>query len=181
MSKTKYSYLQENRLADIIRLIAVLGKQSKHSFRTNEGITTELNGIPKSAEAWTNIAEEHPEFFKFNKDKTSIVLLLRYLNSEDENGDSYRALDIDQTQKLIDQAISLHDKQIARYQRNNFIIPLIAAVITALVTITVSTITYYSSKSNNKEILNKLDNINLRLNKIDNNQQKSSNHNSKTK
>lgn len=163
MSKTKYSYLKEDRLTDVIRLIAVLGKQRKYTYRTDNGITTELNGIPKSANTWIEIVEEHPEFFKFNKDKTAIVLLLRFLNNEDGSEDTYEALTIDQTQKLIDQAITLHDKQISRYQRNNFKIPLWAAIITALVTVAVSYITFSSNKSNNQEILNKLDSLNKHI------------------
>ncbi len=115
MSKIKYSYLQEERLADVTRLISVLGKQSKYSFRTNEEITTELNGKPKSAKTWLEITEEHPEFFKFNNDKTAIILLQSFYNKEGSSEDAYEALTNDQIQKLIGQANSLHDKQIARY------------------------------------------------------------------
>jgi len=148
----KYEYLKPNRLSDVIRLISVLGVDEAYSFRKNDSLTTTLNGKPKSGKDWFEIAKEHPEFFKFNIAGDTVVLLFRAIVKLDENG-KRAPLSIDQTQKIIDQAISLHDKQIARLQKNSFLMPILTAIIASLTT---GLVTYYSLK-NNKEDLKKID------------------------
>ncbi|REH00045.1 hypothetical protein [Flavobacterium aquicola] len=159
---SKYEYLKQNRLSDVIRLISVLGIDDNYSFRKNDGLTKTLNGKPKSAKDWFEIATEHPEFFKFNVAGDSVVLLFRSLVKPDLN-DKREPLSIDQTQKLIDQAITLHDKQIARLQKNSFLMPIITAIIASLTT---GIIAYFTLKSNNESIKNidkKVDNIVLMM------------------
>ena len=84
-----------------------------------------MGGNPKSAQSWSVIASEHPEFFKFNQEKSSIVLLLRSLNLKvkdtvennvQKKDTIYSPLRPEETMKLIDFAIAFHDKQLARYQ-----------------------------------------------------------------
>jgi hypothetical protein len=155
---SKYEYLKQNRLSDVIRLISVLGIEEAYSFRRSDGLTKTLNGKPKSGKNWFEIAEDHPEFFKFNVAGDSVVLLFRSLTKPDAN-DKREPLTIDQTQKIIDQAISLHDKQIARFQKNNFLIPILTAIIASLTT---GLVAYYSLKNNNEsveKIDKKVDNI----------------------
>jgi hypothetical protein len=151
---SKYQYLKQNRLSDVIRLISVLGIEDKYTFRKSDGLNKTLNGPPKSAEDWFKVAVEHPEFFKFGTDGNSIVLLMRYLSriTEDDK-EKYPPLTIDQTQKVIDQAITLHDKQIARLQKNSFLIPIVTAIIAALTT---GIVTYFTLASNN-DLLKKMD------------------------
>lgn len=155
---SEYEYLKQNRLSDVIRLISVLGVDDNYSFRKSDGLEKTLNGKPKSAQDWFEIAKEHPEFFKFNVAGDSVVLLFRSLAKP--NSESKREpLSIDQTQKLIDQAISLHDKQILRLQKNSFFIPIITAIIAS---ITTGLVAYFTLKSNNESIINidkKVDNL----------------------
>lgn len=159
-----YEYLKNNRLSDVIRLISVLGNDDNYSFRKDDGLEKTLNGKPKSAKNWSEIAKEHPEFFKFNVAGDSIVLLFRSLVKPDSN-DRRPPLTIDQTQKIIDQAISLHDKQIARLQKNNFLIPLFTAVIASLTTGFVAYFTLKNSNDSVTKIDKKVDHIIILLNK----------------
>jgi len=159
----EYAYLKKNRLSEVIRLIAILAKDQKYSFRTETGLQKALNGAPKSAGVWFELASEHPEFFKFNQGMSTVVLLMRFLNQPEADEESYEPLNIDQTQKLIDQAIALHDKQIARYQRNNFMIPLWSSTIAAIVTIVVAILTF----SSNASLKDKLQRLNEKLDKIE--------------
>lgn len=166
---SNYSYLKQDRLSDVLRLISVLAIEERWSFRKSDGLDGTLNGKPKSAKDWFEIAKEHPEFFKFNAEGNAIVLLLRFLNRETENGqEKYSPLTIDQAQKLIDQAILLHDKQIVRFQRNSFLVPILTAIITALST---GLISYYTLKSSNisiKRVETKVEELNNNLKSIQN-------------
>lgn len=150
---TKHSkdnvYLLPNRLSDLIRLLVVLSVD-KHSFRTEQGLTGILRDTPRSSKKWLELAKEHPEFFRFNKDFTSICLLLRFLQQVDvPDGELREPLSVDQTQKLVDQAIALHDKQLARYQRNGFRFPMYGAIAAAIVSLVVGLLNIYSLLSNN--------------------------------
>ena len=108
-------YTIENRLSDVVRLITVLSID-KYSFRTIENLEKAIRGLPSSAKTWLEIAEKHPEFFRPNGENTSIALLIRsYLPTKED--DSREPLTINETQKLIEVAISLHEKEIERFIR----------------------------------------------------------------
>ena len=127
----KTGYLKSNRLSDVIRLISVLGIDENLSYRKNEGLDITLNGKPRSGNEWFEIAKEHPEFFKLNTDTNSITLLLRFLKRiKIENEYKYPKLTVEETQSLIDQAITLHDKQIARFQ---LLIPIYLALLALII------------------------------------------------
>lgn len=143
-------YTIENRLSDVIRLITVLSID-KHSFRTIENLEKAIRGLPSSAKTWLEIAEKHPEFFRPNGENTSIALLLRsYLPTKED--DSREPLTIDETQKLIEVAISLHEKEIERFQRNSHIFPLIIAVIALLGVIFTPIYNHFISLNTDKKI-----------------------------
>lgn len=164
---TTYSYLKKNRLSDVVRLISVLAIENKWTFRNSDGLNKTLNGKPKSAKEWFDVAQEHPEFFKFNTEGNAIVLLIRFLNrTTEENQEKYPPLTIDQAQKLVDQAILLHDKQISRFQRNSFLIPILTAIIAALATGLVSFFTINSSNANIKNVERKIDEIDKKIDQI---------------
>lgn len=77
---------------------------------------------------------------------------------QNENG-KRDPLTIDQTQKIIDQAISLHDKQIARLQKNSFLMPIITAVIASFTTGLVAYLTLKNNNESIKKIDTKVENI----------------------
>ena len=124
-------YLKPNRLSDVIRLISVLGIDNDYSFRKNDGLDKTLNGKPLSGGEWFEIAKEHPEFFKLNTDTNTIILLLRFLKRNLVNEEyEYPRLSVEETQKLIDQAITLNDKQMARI---SILIPILISIVALLV------------------------------------------------
>jgi len=156
------SYLKPNRLSDVVGLISVLALEKGGAFKNNENLNKALNGKPKSSDNWFEIAKEHPEFFRFNTDETQITLLFRFAHrSGGPTGgvEEYPALEIDQTQKLLDLAIILHDKQIARLQRNSFLIPLLTAMIAALTTGLVAYYTITHTTKPTKDLDNKLEQV----------------------
>lgn len=146
------SYLIPNRLSDVIRLIIVLAVD-RTNFRTEDGLLKALQDHPNSAETWLGLAKDHPEFFRFNKENTSIILLMRYLMQRDvQEGELRPPLTIDQTQKLTDQAIALHDKQLARYQRDSSKTAVTAAYVAAAATIIAGVISYLIAINANNDI-----------------------------
>jgi hypothetical protein len=143
-------YTIENRLSDVVRLITVLSID-KYSFRTIENLEKAIRGLPSSAKTWLEIAEKHPEFFRPNGENTSIALLIRsYLPTKED--DSREPLTINETQKLIEAAISLHEKEIERFQRNSHIFPLIIAVIALLGVMFTPVYNHYVSLNTDKKI-----------------------------
>ena len=156
-------YLLPNRLTDLIRLLVVLAVD-KHSFRSEDGLSGILRDTPRSSTKWLDLAKEHPEFFRFNKEFTSICLLIRFLQKVDvADGELRDPLTVDQTQKLVDQAISLHDKQLARYQRNSFRFPMYGAIAAAIVSLVVGLVNIYSLVSNNDKTDKKFEVITQKL------------------
>lgn len=141
-TKPDTNYLIPDRLADVIQLINALSV-TKHNFRKEEALNNDLRGKPKSANGWFAIAKDHPEFFRFNKEKTCIVLAIRFLLNMHRVNDELRPpLSFDQSIKLVDQAIALHDKQLARYQRDSSKTAVLAAYIAAFATVITGIISY---------------------------------------
>jgi hypothetical protein len=134
---TSNSYLKRNRLSDVIALIQVLALD-EHTHRSLNGLTSELQGTPKSGGTWVTIAEDHPEFFRFNKEKHdkegadahTISLAGRHVMKE--NAEGIRELPVDFVMKLIDTAIELHDKQKERADWWKVWLPFVAVIITVL-------------------------------------------------
>jgi len=168
-------YTIPNRLTDVIRLISVLA-MDEHTFRTKEGLDKAIRGNPLSAADWIQIASEHPEFFRPNGDGFYIALLLRSYFKENQFGNGAKTkecLTQEQTQKLIEAAISLHDKEIARIQKYSFRIPIRTAIIAGCAVVLASLISTGAAiylnifNSNKVEILQKnLDRIESKIDKI---------------
>jgi hypothetical protein len=148
-------YTLEGRLADVIRLISVLAIHSD-TFRSEDGLVRSLNDEPTShnKKKWKAIIEEHPEFFRSSAEKDHFALVIRsYFEPEVRTGDEKiktpiqmrRPLTVEETQKLIDVAITLHDKEVE--SRNGFVkwFPIIVALITFM---GVALSIYFNGKSN---------------------------------
>jgi hypothetical protein len=146
------NYLQEYRLSEVIGLIVALSV-SKYTFRSNEGLGGSFRSQPKSAKDWLTLAKEHPEFFRMGKTGKTVALLIRFLDNADaNNGDDRPPLSSDQTQKLVDQAIALHDKQLARYQRNSFKIPIYCTVVSGIISTGIAVLSLTNNSSLSKKI-----------------------------
>ncbi|MCX4170687.1 MULTISPECIES: hypothetical protein [Paraburkholderia] len=140
-SKTKYAYLVDGRLSDVLALIQLLALSPK-TRRTEDGLISELQGNPKSASGWIDVGLEHREFFRVkpNGDKPAHVSLIARNAQEDidpDNGDAAKPLlSPATTAKLMQLAVDLHARQVQRSEAwKVFTIPLAIAILAAIASI----------------------------------------------
>lgn len=120
------SYLAAGRLADVLALIQVLALD-EHAHRSDEGLVSELQGAPRSAASWPNIAEQHPEFFRVAPTGDHRVsLVARHVAPRTE--DKRPPLPSDYTAKLLQLAVELHDREVRRSQNWHVWVPLVVAL-----------------------------------------------------
>ncbi len=129
------SYLEIGRLGEVLALIQVLA-YDKNTSRSEVGLQSELKAKPNSEISWVALAKNHPEFFRVRQsagmiDRVSLVA--RYvLPHTTENKKKIRPLLEPATvNKLMEIAITLHDRQVARSEKWKTIIPMIVALIAA--------------------------------------------------
>jgi hypothetical protein len=132
----KKLYLIDGRLADILGLIQVLAIDD-HAHRSEPGLKSEMQGNPISAPLWGSLAAQHPEFFRFReKSEHSISLIARHVTERDPEGK--RPLSPEFTKKLMEIAIQLYDKQKELSEQWKFWIPVVAVIVSGLITIIVT-------------------------------------------
>ncbi len=116
-----------------IALIQVLSLDDS-THRSDSGLKSELQGTPKSAQNWTDVANEHPEFFRVKPDgKHTISLVARHVIPKDMNG--VRVMPPDFIGRLLDAAIQLHDREVERRNHWKAYIPVVVAVTAGVFTI----------------------------------------------
>lgn len=87
------SYLKTGRLADVLALIQVLALD-EHSHRSEVGLNDELEGPPRSAKTWEEVAEAHREFFRLAPSGTHRVsLVARHVTPDDTQGTAWLPAD----------------------------------------------------------------------------------------
>jgi len=150
-------------LSDVIALISLLSVDER-TFRSTSRLKDALRGNPISVKSqrWEDVASAHPEFFRFNGDKTSVALLLRSYLQEDESKQR-RVLEVSEAQKLIDTAIALHDKEIQRSQRNSYLLPFIGSLIIALIAAGTTIFNTANINNNSSKIIQKIDSLNIKI------------------
>ncbi len=153
----KKRYTIPNRLSDVIRLITIMSID-EYSFRTISKLDEALRGLPLSAKTWLEIADKHPEFFRPNGDRTSIALLIRSYLPQGENG-RREPLSIPETQKLIEVAMNLQEKDIQRRQRNTHLYSLIIAFMALTGAIFGPVYTQYRAVNTDKKIDSLISNV----------------------
>lgn len=132
----KRPYLEDGRLSDIIALIQVLALD-KRGHRGENGLNEELNGKPKSAESWTDIAIAHPEFFRADQTiEYGVSLIARHVIDRNEKG--VRDVPLELIKKLIEIAIELHDRQKERADRWKVWLPVIVVIVAGLINVLVT-------------------------------------------
>jgi len=120
-------YTKTGRLSDVMALIQVLALDM-HSHRSEQGLNSGLQGVPKSEDSWINIAKQHPEFFRVLADgQNSISLVARHVQRKQQDG-LRDVLNADFVGKLIQAAIELHDREMARKYQWRAYIPLVVAI-----------------------------------------------------
>ena len=142
MSAPLSSYMQDGRLADVLALIQVLA-YDRSAYRTESGLDEELQRKPQTGGTWMQLAREHPEFFRVRNEPSKehrVAILARYVLDREALSDGdfkHPPLDATVANKLMELAVGLHDKQLARKtQFVSVVLPMLVAVIAASASIT---------------------------------------------
>ncbi len=127
-SRQMLQYTKPGRLADVMALIQVLALD-KSAHRSEDGLRHELQGVPRSASSWTQVAKEHPEFFRVAPEgKYNVSLIARHVLPRDED-DQRPSLPEDLVGRLLQSAVELYDRQIRLAERWTYLIPIWVALI----------------------------------------------------
>lgn len=123
----KAPYFAKGRLADVLALIQVLALDES-SHRSDNGIKSELQGPPRSAESWSSLAEMHSEVFRVRPaGESRVSLIARHVSPRDESGRP--PLFPDCTSRLLNLAAELHDREFRRAQGWHIWMPFITALL----------------------------------------------------
>jgi hypothetical protein len=125
-------YLKPNRLQDIIGAIQVMG--SYHEYKMSVDNWKEIiENNPLSADNWSIVFGEHPEFFRKN-DKALFSLMWRKGMPHQQG--SRAPLSSDQTAALLDTALQFHTKAVEDRREKRWWIPVVASVFAAITAFT---------------------------------------------
>lgn len=131
--KKSSPYIMHGRLADVLALIQVLALD-EHAHRSDDGLNSELQGSPRSANSWPEIAEQHPEFFRVTPSGNNRVsLVARHVSAP--TGETRPVLASDYTSKLLQLAVELHDREVRRSQQWHIWMPAIVAITAGVFTL----------------------------------------------
>lgn len=124
------------RLADVFALIQVLALH-EYAHRSESGLLEELQRAPASASTWTDIARQHPEFFRVRPTGENVVsLLARHVARREDEGRP--PLDGGQVKELLASAVTLHDRQVDQSRAWRIWLPLIGVLVGAGLTVIAS-------------------------------------------
>jgi hypothetical protein len=130
----KPPYLLPGRLGDVLALIQVLALD-EHAHRSDSGLSSELQGKPRSADAWPIVAQHHPEFFRVKPEgEHRVSLVARHVTPRDAEG-RRQPLAPDYTSKLLELAVELHDREVRRSQSWQVWLPILGAVLGGALTL----------------------------------------------
>lgn len=130
---TKKPYTIGGRLPDVLALIQVLAFDPD-THRSEGSIVRKELGVPSSAQGWTVLAKEHPEFFRVFGESETISLIARHVQPSGEGG-KREPLTSDFTKVLLETAIDIHDRQIQAAGRGKYVSLILPSVVTGLLVI----------------------------------------------
>ncbi len=119
------AYLTANRLEDVIFLIQYIGLGQAASLTDG---TTPHGVAPRSAGRWSEIARDHPEFFRLTEANTSILSPRHYLGV---GGGNPPPLPAETVQTLVKNAMDLQERQAERVEVWKTWVTMLAAVVAA--------------------------------------------------
>jgi hypothetical protein len=129
--KDSVPYLKPERLPEVLALIQVLSVD-ECAHRSEHSLRIDLQGSPTSAATWTDLACQHPEFFRVRPDGDNRVsLIARHVLQEDATG-RRPALPHDFLYELMRTALAIRDRQIAWSERWSRRLTVAAAIIAAV-------------------------------------------------
>lgn len=129
----KSEYLIPGRVADVLALIQVLA-MDEHAHRSEDGLASELQGLPRSSKTWPELAKKHPEFFRVKPDgERRVSLITRHVTPKDQS--DHAPLPADYTSKLLELAVELHDREVRRSQSWHVWLPILGVTLGGLLTL----------------------------------------------
>jgi len=130
MGVRKAGYLEAGRLQDVLALIQVLGL-APSPRRSEKQLAETLQGSPASGlPRWSDVAEQHPEFFRVaGQNRDSVSLAARHAAGESEED---RRVPLEFVQRLMQTAVDIHDREARRGERWVLYLPLVIAIIGAV-------------------------------------------------
>lgn len=141
----KRAYTKYGRLSDVLALIQVLALD-KDAYRSEDGMTDELKGPPRSASNWYVLAAEHPEFFRVNPvSDHGLSLAARHVLPRLENQHRPQ-LSPEFTATLLRTAIDLNDREVKATEWWHWLIPFGSALIGSLTTLLTLWLQYWYFK-----------------------------------
>lgn len=103
-------YTKVGRLSEVLALIQVLGLDP-YTHRSEKRLHTELQRPPMSASTWTDIASDHPEFFRVSESgEHPISLIARHVVPRDDERRKPK-LEPEELHAMFTIALDLHDRQ----------------------------------------------------------------------
>ncbi len=146
MSEQSPYMTHPKRLADIIAAIQLMGTY-KFGSRSVENWEKSIGRPPLSAENWTKIFDDHPEFFRVKDGFGSLVWRrakkrnhdtvsgrdlsteeLKALDKDAKGKLTRRPLDPSQVEALMNSAIKMHSSAIAHNKELRWMVPTIASL-----------------------------------------------------
>lgn len=130
-------YNNPRRLADVMALIQVLSL-CEDTKRSENDLKNELQRSPMTAATWTVLAKSHAEFFRVRAEDEDdleahrISMVARAVMPKRVGENKRDPLPSDIVGKLLDIAITLHDREIVRRDAWKTFIPVAAAIIAGL-------------------------------------------------
>lgn len=119
----------------LIQILAL----AENTTRSENGLTKDLQRSPRSRESWTQVAEGHPEFFRVRSEnegrvgpeahRVSLIARAVVPRGDEDHRDPLAS---DLVSKLLDIAISLHDRERARRDQWKSWLPVAVAIILGL-------------------------------------------------
>jgi hypothetical protein len=133
-SKEEITYAKPERLTDVMALIQVLALD-KYTHRTEKKLREEMQqDVPNSGSSWTEVARQHPEFFRVNpKSGHPVSLVSRHVMEKEPNSDRRPSLDGRFVESLLASAIDIHDRQVRRSEKWTILIPVWVALVTGAI------------------------------------------------
>lgn len=126
-------YTTSNRLSEVLAMLQVLALDTS-THRSESGLCDELKREPQSAKSWTDLASEHPEFFRVRgSGDHQVSLIARHVVPRNEQ-DERPPLEPDVLGTLLTLAMDLHDRQRAKADGWKAYIPIVVPICASLIT-----------------------------------------------
>ena len=126
-------YTTSNRLSEVLAMLQVLALDTS-THRSESGLCRELKTKPQSAKSWTDLASQHPEFFRVRgSGDHQVSLIARHVVPRNEHGRKPR-LEPEVLGTLLTLAMDLHDRQRAKADGWKTYIAIVVPICAALIT-----------------------------------------------